>query len=61
MPHQDFPVNGGHSVTSHSPAPLREFWPGKTTHPVMAAWLGDFVTAVERGESAEDLERGSYR
>jgi cell wall assembly regulator SMI1 len=52
-------------VDSSQPgAPVREFWQGKTDQPVvaptLAAWLADFVTAVERGDYREDSERGSF-
>jgi cell wall assembly regulator SMI1 len=44
--------------------PVREFWQGQAEHPVvapsLAAWLTDFVAAVERGEYHEDPERGTF-
>jgi cell wall assembly regulator SMI1 len=50
--------------TSQPGAPVREFWQGKTEHPVVApslsAWLAQFVTAVENGEYHEDPERGTF-
>ncbi len=50
--------------TSQPGAPVREFWLGKKDNPVvapsLAAWLGEFVAAVERGEYHEESERGSF-
>jgi cell wall assembly regulator SMI1 len=50
--------------TSQAGPPVREFWEGsteqRTVAPSLAAWLRDFVAAVERGEYAEDPERGRF-
>jgi cell wall assembly regulator SMI1 len=50
--------------TSQPLSPLREFVFGKKEHPViassLAAWLADFVAALERGEYIEDPERGHF-
>jgi cell wall assembly regulator SMI1 len=50
--------------TSQPGNPVREFWQGRTDHPVtspsLAAWLRGFVEAVERGDYREDPERGSF-
>ncbi len=44
-------------------SPVRECWRGRADHPVAApsltAWLETFVGALERGEYAEDPERGT--
>src|SRR5262249_7516964 len=49
---------------SQPEAPVREFWQGQTEPPVVApspaAWLEQFVTAVERGAYHEDPERGTF-
>jgi cell wall assembly regulator SMI1 len=45
-------------------APVREFWLGRTDHPVvapsLAAWLTQFAKAVEAGGYVEDPERGEF-
>ncbi len=49
--------------TGHRPPPVREFWQKSGDHPAapsLAAWLAEFVRAVERGEYAEDPERGHF-
>jgi cell wall assembly regulator SMI1 len=50
--------------TGQTPAPVREFWqrgPDRpTVAPSLAAWLEQFVTAVERGEYTQDPERGLF-
>ncbi len=50
--------------TSQTPAPVRAVWQGRkeaeTAAPSLAAWLADFVTAVERGEYVQDPERGTF-
>jgi hypothetical protein len=50
--------------TSQPGAPVREYWAGSPEQPVvapsLAAWLEDFVNAVERGEYEQDPERGSF-
>jgi cell wall assembly regulator SMI1 len=50
--------------TGQAAAPVRGFWPPKTEHPIiapsLAAWLEEFVSAVERGEYVEDPERGAF-
>jgi cell wall assembly regulator SMI1 len=49
--------------TSQPGAPVHAFWRGKTDHPAiarsLAAWLDDFVNALEHEEYHEDPERGS--
>jgi cell wall assembly regulator SMI1 len=44
--------------------PVREFWRGQEQHAVvaesLAAWVKQFVTALEKGEYAEDPERGDF-
>ena len=49
---------------SQPEAPVREFWQGKSERPVvapsLAAWLAQFVAAVERGEYHEEPERGTF-
>ncbi len=52
-------------VEARSPGcPVREYWRGKEQHPVVAAsltaWVEQFVTALEKGEYAEDPERGDF-
>jgi cell wall assembly regulator SMI1 len=43
--------------------PVLECWRGRADHPVVApslsAWLESFVAALERGDYAEDAERGT--
>lgn len=55
--------NYGCLDTSQPEAAVREFWVGNADHPVvaaaLAAWLEDFVTALERGDYREDPERGA--
>lgn len=50
--------------TARAPAPVREFWTGKPEQPLiaagLAAWLDDFVRAVERGDYREEPERGQF-
>jgi cell wall assembly regulator SMI1 len=50
--------------TNQAGAPVRAFWQGQTDHaviaPSLAAWLADFVAALERGEYHEDPERGTF-
>jgi cell wall assembly regulator SMI1 len=50
--------------TSQTPAPVRACWQGTKDQPVLApslaAWLEDFVAAVERGAYVEDPERGDF-
>jgi cell wall assembly regulator SMI1 len=50
--------------TSQPGAPVREVWQGRKEHPAvapsLAAWLGQFVAAVERGEYHEEPERGTF-
>jgi cell wall assembly regulator SMI1 len=50
--------------TSRAGPPVREFILGRTQHPMIApsllSWLEAFVTAAERGEYAEDPERGVF-
>ena len=50
--------------TSQGSAPVRTYWLGGTKQAVLAsslaAWLDEFVTAVERGEYLEDPERGLF-
>jgi cell wall assembly regulator SMI1 len=50
--------------TGRPGAPLREVIPGRSNQqllaPSLAAWLADFVAAVERGDYVEDPERGSF-
>jgi cell wall assembly regulator SMI1 len=48
----------------HSPGcPVRECWQGRAEHgvvsPSLAAWVEDFVIALERGAYVEDPERGA--
>jgi cell wall assembly regulator SMI1 len=50
--------------TGQPDAPVRAVWRGKAERPVvarsLAAWLEEFVAAVERGEYHEDPERGYF-
>jgi cell wall assembly regulator SMI1 len=50
--------------TSQPGTPVREYWernPEKpTVAPSLAAWLQEFVAGVERGEYAQDPERGLF-
>src|SRR5262249_11742382 len=50
--------------TQQSGLPVREWWPSTAQHPVVApsltAWVTDFLAALERGEYAEDSERGTF-
>jgi cell wall assembly regulator SMI1 len=50
--------------TGEAGVPVRALYFGSTELPVvapsLAPWLGDFVSAVERGEYVEDLERGVF-
>ena len=50
--------------TSHPGGSVREFWERNpeqpTVAPSLAAWLQDFVGAVERDEYAQDPERGVF-
>jgi cell wall assembly regulator SMI1 len=50
--------------TTHPGNPVRAVWKGKPEHetvaPSLAAWLQDFVRAVEAGKYHEDSERGSF-
>jgi hypothetical protein len=52
------------AIESWGLTPVRSFWFGKKEHalvfPSLAAWLGEFVGAVERGEYVEDSERGHF-
>jgi cell wall assembly regulator SMI1 len=44
--------------------PVREFWLGKSDHPIVATslyvWLQDFVDQVEQGKYREEPERGAF-
>jgi cell wall assembly regulator SMI1 len=46
------------------PSPVRAFWLAGAEHPAVAAsladWLEDFVIHVEKGDYAEDPERGTF-
>lgn len=50
--------------TSQPSAPVRECWQGNPDHavaaPSLAAWLEQFVAAVEQGRYHEDPERGTF-
>lgn len=50
--------------TSQPGNPVREFWQGNPDHataaPSLAAWLEQFVAAVEKGQYHEDSERGTF-
>jgi cell wall assembly regulator SMI1 len=50
--------------TSQPAAPVRECWQGNPDHsivvPSLAAWLEQFVGAVEQGRYHEDPERGTF-
>jgi cell wall assembly regulator SMI1 len=50
--------------TSHPGGSVREYWETNperpTAAPSLAAWLQEFVAAVERGEYAQDAERGLF-
>lgn len=50
--------------TSQPAGPVREFWQGNPDHsvaaPSLAAWLEQFVGAVEQGRYHEDPERGTF-
>jgi cell wall assembly regulator SMI1 len=50
--------------TSQPGGAVREYWQGKTQHPVVApsltAWLEQYVKAVEQGGYHEDPERGTF-
>ncbi len=50
--------------TSLTLGPVREFWQGNPDHaviaPSLAAWLEQFVAAVEQGRYHEDPERGTF-
>jgi cell wall assembly regulator SMI1 len=50
--------------TTVTPAPVREFWLGKSEHKIVAssltAWLEVFVDHVEKGDYREDPERGTF-
>jgi cell wall assembly regulator SMI1 len=50
--------------TGQPGGPVREFWQGKRDHPVvapsLAAWLEQYVSAVEQGAYHEDPERGTF-
>jgi cell wall assembly regulator SMI1 len=50
--------------TTHSGHPVRAVWKGNPTPesvaPSLAAWLQDFVTALEAGQYHEDPERGTF-
>jgi cell wall assembly regulator SMI1 len=51
--------------TSQAGAPVRQFWErnpeeARTVASSLTAWLEDFVAALERGEYAEDPERGTF-
>jgi cell wall assembly regulator SMI1 len=51
--------------TTHPGNPVRAAWQGKPEHetvaPSLAAWLQDFVTALEAGKYHEDPERGTFQ
>jgi cell wall assembly regulator SMI1 len=50
--------------TNQSGEPVREFILGRSNKeilaPSLAAWLAEFVAAVEKGEYVEDEERGTF-
>jgi hypothetical protein len=50
--------------TTHPGGSVREAWERNperpTVAPSLAAWMQDFVGAVERGEYAQDPERGVF-
>jgi cell wall assembly regulator SMI1 len=49
--------------SSQPEAPVFALWRGKkpeSAAPSLAAWLRDFVAAVERGDFTEDPERGTF-